>query len=393
MTRTIAHIYFSALHNDSRSFRAAKAGLQAEIAERELLIGYWEPELPQSSFPMPGMEIQRLKPPSFDALPRVVGRALRWFLWRNISTRALIAAQPILLQAHSLAALPPAVAAKKVLSVPLIYDARELETERNGWKRLQKFVARRIESRLIRHADQVLVVSEMIADWYRDTYGLDNVTVVRNVPERPSYEITRNRKIRDDFQLDDDALVFIYLGALSNGRGWTQIVDAFRDQPRDRHIIFVGDGPDAQKIADISKTVPNVHWHAPVPITQVPQYAAGADVGISLIEDSCLSYRFCLPNKLHEYRIAGLPVIVSDLPELSRFIRQANCGWTTPGDSASLAELVRSLDRSKIRAKADGATQAPLTWDDEKDAYIKLSRNLLDKKPDGITPRRFFPGS
>lgn len=375
--KTIAHIYFSALRNDSRSFRAAKTGLQEGIAERELLFGYWEPGLPESTVPMPGMEIRRLKPPFLNFLPRVAGRALRWSLWRERSASALIAERPMLLQAHSLAALPSAVAAKKVLSVPLIYDARELETERNGWKWQQKFVARRIEARSIPYADRVLVVSDLIAEWYRSTYKLENVTVVRNVPEKPLYEVTRNRLIRDDFNIGDNDLVFIYLGALGSGRGWTQIVDAFRRMPANQHIVFVGDGPDAEKVDAAAKNFPNVHWRAPVHISEVPKYAAGADVGISLIEDSCLSYRYCLPNKLHEYRIAGLPVIVSDLPELSRFVKLANCGWTTSGDSKSLITLLRSLDRAKIREKAEKASIAPLTWDDEKKAYVKLVRDLL----------------
>ncbi len=376
--QTIGHIYFSALENDSRSYRAAKVGLSAGIAQRVFLVGYWEPGLRESEAPMPGMKIQRLKFPALDVLPRLVRRAVRWFLWKRAVARVLIDNRPKLLHCHSLAALWPAVIAKKALHVPLIYDARELETERNGWKWLQKAVARGIEGRLVRHADAVLVVSDSIAAWYRKTYELSNVAVVRNVPERPTYVVSRNRRIRDDFGIGDDEIIFIYLGAISGGRGWTQIVEAFRIQGPNRHIVFVGDGPDAEKVAAISKIVHNVHWHPPVPISEVPQYAAGADVGISLIEDTCLSYRYCLPNKVHEYRIAGLPVIVSNLTELSRFIDETGCGWMVVGDSASLATLIASLDHNAIRRKLADVREPPLTWDDEKERYISVLTRLLD---------------
>ncbi len=374
---TIGHIYFSALSNDSRSFRSAKAGLIAGIAQRTFLVGYWEPGLRESETPMPGMEILRLKFLPLGFMPRLIRRALRWFLWCPAAARKLIRNRPTLLHCHSLAALKPAVDAKMALGIPLIYDARELETERNGWKWLQKVVAKRVEARLIRHVDAVLVVSDSIADWYRETYGLSNVTVVRNVPESPAYLVSRNRRIRDDFGLGDDDLVFIYLGAISDGRGWTQIVEAFKTQALDHHMVFVGDGPDAEKIAAISESVRNVHWHPPVPISEVPQYAAGADVGISLIEDTCLSYRYCLPNKVHEYRIAGLPVIVSNLTELSRFIEKTGCGWTVSSDGDNLAALIASLDRKTIRRKLADTREPPITWDDEKVRYIAVLNRLL----------------
>lgn len=373
---TIGHLYFSALANDSRSFRAAKAAV-ANGEMRALLVGYWSEGLPTSQLVMPGIEIRRLKTPLADLLPARIERVMRWFFWAGAAKRALVESNPSLLHCHSLAALPAAVAVKKALRVPLIYDARELETERNGWKWLQKAVAKRIESHLIHEADAVFVVSESIAEWYRDTYGLSNVTVIRNVPEKPPYPVTRNRRIREDLQLSDDALLFIYLGAISAGRGWSQIVDAFRSLPSDKHVVFVGDGPAAKDIDAISREVPNVHWHPPVPITEVPQYAAGADVGISLIEDTCLSYRYCLPNKVHEYRIAGLPVIVSDLPELARFIGETESGWTVQQDSASLARLVSSLDRNAIDRRKAGIKAIPLTWDDEKRSYLEILNRLL----------------
>ncbi len=61
-------------------------------------------------------------------------------------------------------------------------------------------------------------------------------------------------------------------------------------------------------------------FFGPVPSDQVTLYAASADLGIAAIENVCLSYYYCSPNKLFEYLLAGVPVIASDLPELGGII-------------------------------------------------------------------------
>jgi glycosyltransferase involved in cell wall biosynthesis len=49
-------------------------------------------------------------------------------------------------------------------------------------------------------------------------------------------------------------------------------------------------------------------------------------VGLCLCEHTCLSYYFCMPNKLFEYIRAGIPIICSDLPELRRVVSDEHLG-------------------------------------------------------------------
>jgi glycosyltransferase involved in cell wall biosynthesis len=375
---TVCHITFSPLLNDSRIMREAQAAIEDGPTTRVICIGYREDGSAALEIPFPGCEIWRISTVDIPFLPRVPRRILQWLLWNMALMRCLRNVAIDILQPHNLATMLAGVLFKRFAQHKprLIYDAHELETERQGWGKLQRNGARILERAVISSADHVLVVGDLIHEWYRETYGLTNISVLRNVPLRSTRPIEKNRLLRDEFGIPDESLVFIYLGVIDEGRGYREIIEAFRSQP-DKHIIFMGRGRAAAQVAQDSAAMPNLHWREPVPSRDVVHFTAGCDIGIALIEDTCLSYRYCLPNKLHEYRLAGLPVIVSDLPEMARYIDETRAGWKVAPNAASLRQLILALDRDTTTAKMAGIVGAPASWDDEKGKYLAIVRRLL----------------
>ena len=67
-----------------------------------------------------------------------------------------------------------------------------------------------------------------------------------------------------------------------------------------------------------------------MPLDRLLEHTADADVGVSLLQDTCENHRLALPNKVFEYVAAGVPVVVSDLPELTGLVEEHGIGWTTP---------------------------------------------------------------
>src|SRR5690606_12853007 len=78
-------------------------------------------------------------------------------------------------------------------------------------------------------------------------------------------------------------------------------------------------------------------------------YTASADYGVSLIEDVCLNYRYCLPNKLFEYLMAGIPVLAANLPEMKRFVEEYKVGVIVQDNTP--AALIKALDEALTQDK------------------------------------------
>jgi glycosyltransferase involved in cell wall biosynthesis len=88
----------------------------------------------------------------------------------------------------------------------------------------------------------------------------------------------------------------------------------------------MGYGPLAKKIQEKAGLTSTIFYHPVVNHNAVLNYSSSADYGVSFTEDSCLNHRYCLPNKIFEYLMAGLPLITSNLPEMKSLIEAESVG-------------------------------------------------------------------
>ena len=61
---------------------------------------------------------------------------------------------------------------------------------------------------------------------------------------------------------------------------------------------------------------------------------------ISIIESCSLSDYFSMPNKLFQSLASGIPVIATNIPDISKFVYKYNCGFVIN----NIKELLPSLD-------------------------------------------------
>lgn len=314
--------------NESRIFKIAKTLEKQKYFNEIQLVGVCTDGLPEVEVYSEKTKIIRLKKiwgaPHSSTLKKTMGILLWYF---NCSTY-LRSKKIACINAHSLSTLPLCVFVKWAKGARLIYDTHEHETETTSSKGIRKWVSKIIESFFIRFCDQVIVVSPSIEKAYVEDYNLSNITTVLNAPvfeeSVETYDIFRTY-----FELEKDDIIYLYQGGLFKNRSIELLLDTFSriTNPR-KHIVFLGYGELELLVKDYERQYKNIHFHIAVKPSQLHMYTSSADVGFCLIENSCLSYYYSLPNKLFEYMHSGLDIIGSDFPEIARILREIGYGAT-----------------------------------------------------------------
>lgn len=372
----IVHIYYSNMAHESRLLRAAKAAVEEGLASEAIGIGYQEGALSDKEVMADRVTFRRIRPPKWSRGGGKIARLMRWPLWTLRAARETARARPSVVQAHSLAAMPAGILATRIIGkVKLVYDAHELESERTGWSKGLKRIARVVERLFVRMADAVIVVSATIADWYAEHYRIAKPYLIRNMPETPQGSGPRVDGIRSRLGLAETDMIFVYLGKLTHGRGIPILVEAFQRCPPDRHLVLLGDGSMETWLHGVAAANRNIHVLSPVPSAEVIDFIASADVGLSLGEDVSLSYRYSLPNKLFESRHAGLPVIVANMPEMANFVHTHGGGWIVDQNVADVENLVRAIDKADVAKVCAAALPIP-RWEDDRALYINIIKDL-----------------
>lgn len=267
---------------------------------------------------------------------------------------------------------------------PLVYDSHEYYTGvpelqhrpliKSIWKGIEKFILPKIK--------YGITVNESIAGLYREEYGTP-FTVLRNIPERIKTDIKPKEDIRKELGLPADKKIVILQGAGINiQRGAEEAVEAM--QYTDNILLIIaGDGDVVPKLKKevsrlrLTEKVIFIPKQQPAALTR---YTQATDAGLSFDKDTNINYRFSLPNKFFDYIHAGIPVLVSDLPELSRLIRQYNIGLILQNHQPQhIAEMMMMITHpTYIQSVHDNIALAvsELTWDSEKQKLIHLMQSV-----------------
>lgn len=237
----------------------------------------------------------------------------------------LLKSDPDVLVANDLDTLPANYLASKFKRKPLVYDSHEYFTEVPELigRPLVKSIWTWLEKNLVPRIDAAYTVCTSIAEVYHDLYGVD-FKVVRNLPVCSQVEHVSTETATKP----DSPKIILYQGALNLGRGIESAIRAMQ-YIENAELWLVGDGDITTQLKQMvteQKLELKVKFLGRLPLTELSQVTRQASLGISLEEDLGLNYRFSLPNKLFDYIQAGVPVLVSNLPEMRRIVDQYQIG-------------------------------------------------------------------
>lgn len=293
---------------------------------------------------------------------------------------------------HDLEALPFVFLARGLKGGKLVYDSHELwrgyDWPGSGgrWgaaRRLLWQVWLWLEKALAKRCHLVITVNESCAREMAGALGIKPPLVLRNCVD-PVYKIGLvPAGLRERLGLNREELLVVYSGHLKKGRGLESLLKAWAALPARGHLAFLGSGPLEEHLQGFvySAGLKNVHFLPPVQAWEQPGFLKGASLGVVLTEERDLSSRLSLPNKLFEYVAAGIPVLASGLPEISRLVEEYGIGLlTVPGDPGSVkAALEEILNGGKKLAEFKKnilRAREELTWQEEVrrllNAYSKI---------------------
>jgi glycosyltransferase involved in cell wall biosynthesis len=334
----------------------------------------------------PGTVITRESVDRGGVRSSLLRRALRLHLrlssrrWSANAVRAAADQRAALWIAHDLETLPTALRARRELGGSVIYDSHEFFTDSPLTRGAAKHWER-IERRHIGQADAVMTVSAGIARLLAERYGITEPVVLMNVPQAPTAAVGAPVDLRAQLGLPGDARVVLYLGGIQQLRGLDVMIRAIAERD-DLALVMMGPGSPGYRdeltaLATQLGVAGRIGFLPPVPPPEIRRFALGADVGVVMHQGVSLSYRHALPNKLFDYLHAGLPVVVSDLPEVGAVVTGNRVGATCdPADPASIAAAIdRVTADPELRRNVEAAAPR-YTWEREAEKLLALAASM-----------------
>lgn len=301
-------------------------------------------------------------------------------IWRAQSRhRALMAAVATiekagLVIANDYTALPAGLDLAQRTGAGLIYDTHEYAAgerdEDARWRLLYPPYIRDIERLAIAAGAEVTTVSEGIAKRIARNYAIPLPTVVRNLPSYRSVP----------FRATSEMPLVHYHGAVVPGRGLETLIDSValwhpRFSLRLRGPALADYRQSLEQRAQERDVAARIVFEPAAPASELVERAADADIGIHVLPGFSHQNSYALPNKLFEYLMAGLAVIVTDLPEMRRVVTEEGVGSLVSGDTAeAIAAAVNALTIAAVtRYRAAALASARrLCWEQEQARFLEV---------------------
>lgn len=315
----------------------------------------------------------------------------KWFylLLNRAHERRLAQLQPRAILAVDADTLWAASRAARRLGVPWVYDAHELFTEqpevaRRPWIRA---VWTGVVRRTLPTAAAAYTVGDAIARELTGRYDIP-FQVVRNLPlayDRAVADATERRGREEPFTV-------LYQGALNEGRGLEELIDAAAVLPAVRFWV-AGDGPIGARLRRraVRRGATNVEFLGTLRPAVLRDLTPQADLGYALMRRVSLSYYLSLSNKSLDYIQAGVPSLQMDWPEYAAIQRAYGC-YHLVGEVSERAvvEAIRACRvKRHARALRAGCARAAreLQWEREAPRLVAVWREVLGGVKIAPSPR------
>mgnify|MGYP002795448412 FL=1 len=224
----------------------------------------------------------------------------------------------------------------------------------------------------VRFADEIIVLSEGVQKYFKDTYGRETVFIPNGV-NRP--EIREAKLIKEKFGLDKDSYI-LFLGRIVPEKGVSYLIEAFKQINTDKKLVIAGGSSDTEAF-----------------MQELKELAQGDDriVFTGFVQGELLEelysncYIYCLPSDLEGMPLSLLEAmsygnccIVSDIAECAEVVEDKAVVFRKSNVEQLKVKLQELCKRPEIvqqyKAAAADFICEKYSWDDVVGRTIGLYR-------------------
>ena len=272
---------------------------------------------------------------------------------------------------------------KVVFDVHEYYPARVTDVISNrAISQIAESFSRFFFNLLALFSDGFIFVNHSLVDLYgfRGRYA-----IVRNCVRKSDFiPLPVNQDLQDSYQ---DRIIVIHVGSLREQYGPRVLLDslAYIKDPRVTLLIVGGAGKGFLTEVERRDLAEQVQVIEQLPFEEMLAYLAIADIGITPLQPIDKNTEYSLARKFLEYIAAGLPVIVSDLPEYHALVERYQLGiLIDPENPREIAEAIMKLVedrrlRVQLGQNAAQAFEVELNWELESQKLFELYDGLSTK--------------
>ena len=251
----------------------------------------------------------------------------------------------------------------KLFGKRVVVTVHGIDWQREKWKSGfgSKYI-RQGEKNAVRYADEIIVLSKGVQDYFQQTYSRTTRFIPNgvNVPEkRPAEDISQK------YGLTKDSYI-LYLGRLVPEKGIRYLIEAFRQVRTDKRLVIAGGSSDTdtftEELHEMAKDDPRILF-------------TGFVQGQTLEELYSNAYLYTLPSDLEGMPLSlleamsyGNACVVSDIPECTEVVEEKALVFPKGNVNALRECLQDACDHpnkiDELKQQAADYICARYNWDD-----------------------------
>lgn len=258
----------------------------------------------------------------------------------------------------------------KLFGKKVIVTVHGLDHQRAKWGKFASWYIRSGEKNAVRFADEIIVLSKGVQDYFQNTYGRTTRFIPNGVNKA---KLRKARQITEKWGLTKDSYI-LYLGRIVPEKGERYLIEAFKQTKTDKKLVIAGGSSDTQVFMDELKSLAKDDDRI---------IFTGFVQGEILEELYSNPYIYTLPSDLEGMPLSLLEAmsygnccLTSDIPECAEVVEDKALLFRKSDVSDLKAKLQNACDHPEMvdsyKAQAEEFICRKYNWDDVVEKTLKL---------------------